>query len=263
MSLYIRRSPSPASTQGPPASSRRPIAKLQAKKRSEGSGITGFDFLFAMYGNARFPTQFLDPVIATPDECGGALRYCDALRLRGVLCKDTHDHTIRVSPPLVITRDEIDWALDQFEAALTYREVAAPARPNASSRPARRLRSADLCLHVGKRGVSSTRGANGNLPQRQFYYFCAAADFTLIWSPAALATVQPFYPLQFFWSRFYRPSLGADARHRDRATKRTPQLAHHALQRVGGSLYEPERRVATRRKTIAVNIAKLPELLRK
>jgi hypothetical protein len=33
------------------------------------------------------------------------------------------------------------------------------------------------------------------------YYFSAAADFTLIWSPAALATVQPFYPLQFFWSR--------------------------------------------------------------
>ena len=148
MSLYIRRSPSPASTQGPPASSRRPIAKLQAKKRSEGSGITGFDFLFAMYGNARFPTQFLDPVIATPDECGGALRYCDALRLRGVLCKDTHDHTIRVSPPLVITRDEIDWALDQFEAALTHREVAAPARPNASSRPARRLRSASIFVFM-------------------------------------------------------------------------------------------------------------------
>jgi ornithine--oxo-acid transaminase len=50
---------------------------------------------------------------------GGARRYCDALRLRGVLCKDTHDHTIRISPPLVITRDEIDWALDQFDAALS------------------------------------------------------------------------------------------------------------------------------------------------
>jgi ornithine--oxo-acid transaminase len=57
-------------------------------------------------------------------QAGGARRYCDALRLRGVLCKDTHDHTIRVSPPLVITRDEIDWALDQFETALTYPEAA-------------------------------------------------------------------------------------------------------------------------------------------
>ena len=51
-------------------------------------------------------------------QAGGGRRYCDALRLRGVLCKDTHDHTIRVSPPLVITRDEIDWALDQFDGAL-------------------------------------------------------------------------------------------------------------------------------------------------
>ena len=52
-------------------------------------------------------------------QAGGARRYCDALRLRGVLCKDSHDHTIRVSPPLVITCDEIDWALDQFDAALS------------------------------------------------------------------------------------------------------------------------------------------------
>jgi ornithine--oxo-acid transaminase len=51
-------------------------------------------------------------------QAGEARRYCDALRLRGVLCKDTHDHTIRISPPLVITSDEIDWALDQFDAAL-------------------------------------------------------------------------------------------------------------------------------------------------
>ena len=31
-------------------------------------------------------------------QAGGARRYCDALRRRGVLCKDTHDQTIRVSP---------------------------------------------------------------------------------------------------------------------------------------------------------------------
>jgi ornithine--oxo-acid transaminase len=55
---------------------------------------------------------------------GGARLYCDALRRRGVLCKDTHDHTIRVSPPLVITRGEIDWALEQFDAALAPPEAA-------------------------------------------------------------------------------------------------------------------------------------------
>jgi len=51
-------------------------------------------------------------------QAGGARRYCDALRRRGVLCKDTHDHTIRVSPPLVLTHDEINWALEQFDAVL-------------------------------------------------------------------------------------------------------------------------------------------------
>jgi ornithine--oxo-acid transaminase len=53
-------------------------------------------------------------------QAGGARRYCDALRQRGVLCKDTHDHTLRVSPPLVVARDDIDWALEQFDAALAH-----------------------------------------------------------------------------------------------------------------------------------------------
>ncbi|MBI4725057.1 MAG: ornithine--oxo-acid transaminase [Rhodomicrobium sp.] len=51
-------------------------------------------------------------------DAGGARRYCEALRQRGILCKDTREHTIRVSPPLIITRQQIDEALAQFEAAL-------------------------------------------------------------------------------------------------------------------------------------------------
>ncbi|OQA33560.1 MAG: Ornithine aminotransferase [Acidobacteria bacterium ADurb.Bin340] len=35
-----------------------------------------------------------------------------------MLCKDTHIHTIRLAPPLVITREQLDWAVDQIEAAL-------------------------------------------------------------------------------------------------------------------------------------------------
>jgi ornithine--oxo-acid transaminase len=50
---------------------------------------------------------------------GGARRYCEALRRAGLLCKDTHGHTIRISPPLVITRDEADWALERIAAVLT------------------------------------------------------------------------------------------------------------------------------------------------
>jgi len=51
-------------------------------------------------------------------EAGGARRYCEALQARGLLCKETHDHTIRIAPPLVITGGEVDWALEQFAAVL-------------------------------------------------------------------------------------------------------------------------------------------------
>jgi ornithine--oxo-acid transaminase len=51
-------------------------------------------------------------------EAGGARRYVEALRGRGVLAKDTHGHTIRIAPPLVITKDQVDWAMEQFEAVL-------------------------------------------------------------------------------------------------------------------------------------------------
>jgi ornithine--oxo-acid transaminase len=51
-------------------------------------------------------------------EAGGARKYCYALKDRGLLCKDTHVHTIRLAPPLVITREQLDWAVDQIEAVL-------------------------------------------------------------------------------------------------------------------------------------------------
>ncbi len=51
-------------------------------------------------------------------EAGGARKYCYRLKDRGMLCKDTHVNTIRLAPPLVITREQLDWAVDQLEAAL-------------------------------------------------------------------------------------------------------------------------------------------------
>jgi ornithine--oxo-acid transaminase len=51
-------------------------------------------------------------------DAGGARRFCVALKHRGILCKDTQQHTIRISPPLVITRADIDTALVQFAAVL-------------------------------------------------------------------------------------------------------------------------------------------------
>lgn len=52
-------------------------------------------------------------------EAGGARQYCYALKDRGLLAKDTHDHTIRFAPPLVITREEVDWAVSQIEKSIT------------------------------------------------------------------------------------------------------------------------------------------------
>ena len=51
-------------------------------------------------------------------EAGGARRFCETLRTKGLLCKETHVHTIRFAPPLVITRDELSWALERIEAVL-------------------------------------------------------------------------------------------------------------------------------------------------
>jgi ornithine--oxo-acid transaminase len=44
--------------------------------------------------------------------------YCEALKELGVLCKETHDHVIRIAPPLVITRNEIDWAFDRIRRVI-------------------------------------------------------------------------------------------------------------------------------------------------
>jgi ornithine--oxo-acid transaminase len=51
-------------------------------------------------------------------EAKGARRYCEALKEVGILAKETHDHTIRFGPPLVITRDQVDWALERIEKVL-------------------------------------------------------------------------------------------------------------------------------------------------
>lgn len=41
-------------------------------------------------------------------ESGGARRFCEELAMRGILCKETHDLVIRLSPPLIITKEDID-----------------------------------------------------------------------------------------------------------------------------------------------------------
>lgn len=48
---------------------------------------------------------------------------CEALKERGVLCKETHSTVIRLAPPLMISPDDLAWGLDQIEAVLTSVEM--------------------------------------------------------------------------------------------------------------------------------------------
>ncbi len=51
-------------------------------------------------------------------DAGGARRFCEALQDRGILCKETHKTVIRFAPPLIIKKEEIDWALEPITDVL-------------------------------------------------------------------------------------------------------------------------------------------------
>ena len=44
--------------------------------------------------------------------------YCESLMREGILCKETHERVIRLAPPLIITRSEIDWAFERIQNAV-------------------------------------------------------------------------------------------------------------------------------------------------
>jgi ornithine--oxo-acid transaminase len=52
-------------------------------------------------------------------EAGAARRFAEALQERGILCKETHENVLRFAPPLIITREEIDWAAKHIEEVLS------------------------------------------------------------------------------------------------------------------------------------------------
>ncbi len=52
-------------------------------------------------------------------DAGGARQYCERLREKGLLCKETHNHIIRFAPPLVVNKEEIDWALERISDVLS------------------------------------------------------------------------------------------------------------------------------------------------
>ena len=54
-------------------------------------------------------------------EAGGARRFCEELRINGILAKETHGNIIRFAPPLIIDQATIDWALPPIRSVLTMK----------------------------------------------------------------------------------------------------------------------------------------------
>jgi len=48
--------------------------------------------------------------------------YCEKLKELGLLCKETHETTIRFAPPLVISKEDLDWAIDRIKQVLHVTE---------------------------------------------------------------------------------------------------------------------------------------------
>ncbi|KEO82763.1 ornithine--oxo-acid transaminase [Tumebacillus flagellatus] len=55
---------------------------------------------------------------------GRARPYCEKLKELGLLCKETHETTIRFAPPLTITTEELDWAIARIKQVLETANVA-------------------------------------------------------------------------------------------------------------------------------------------
>jgi len=60
-------------------------------------------------------------------ESGAARPYCEALAERGILCKETHDQVVRFAPPLVVDKNDLEWALKHIGEVLSTSFAKQPA----------------------------------------------------------------------------------------------------------------------------------------
>jgi ornithine--oxo-acid transaminase len=76
------------------------------------SALAGGDAVREVRGRGLWAGVDIDPAHGTGRELS------EKLMARGVLVKDTHGSTIRIAPPLVVTKEDLDWGLEQLEAVL-------------------------------------------------------------------------------------------------------------------------------------------------
>lgn len=55
-------------------------------------------------------------------EAGGARKYCQQLKEEGLLCKETHENVIRFAPPLIIKKEDLDWAFERVYKVLSNKK---------------------------------------------------------------------------------------------------------------------------------------------
>ncbi len=102
---------------------RAAIGILRDEKLAERSAELGAYFLEQLQ---EIPSRHIKEVrgkglfigVELKPEAGGARRFCVELQKRGILAKETHDHVIRLAPPLVIDKETIDWALPHIREVL-------------------------------------------------------------------------------------------------------------------------------------------------
>jgi len=105
------------------AVARAAIKVLVDEKLAERSQELGTYFMEQL---AELPTPYVKEVrgkglligVELKPEARGARRFCEQLKQRGILAKETHENTIRFAPPLVIEKETIDWALPHIRDVL-------------------------------------------------------------------------------------------------------------------------------------------------
>ncbi len=102
------------------AVAREALKIIQEEDLCERSAEMGFYFLDRLHSiKARCVKEVRGKGLWIGIELDGPARpYCERLKEEGLLCKETHDHVIRVAPPLVIKTEEIDWAFDRIARVL-------------------------------------------------------------------------------------------------------------------------------------------------
>jgi ornithine--oxo-acid transaminase len=105
------------------AVARESIKVIREEKLVENSALMGEYFMERL---VEIPSPHVKEVrgkglligVELKNEAGGARRFCEELMKKGILAKETHEKVIRFAPPLIIKKEDIDWAIPRIRETL-------------------------------------------------------------------------------------------------------------------------------------------------